>query len=150
MSDHSLEQRMFDEIWSELRSWISGSFVDGECGEVRDQGDPDSIAVLGRLPNGRRQQVYVSRIRVTDSDEWVELIAPVCREHELAHREALIRNRAVLGHLCLVPEQGMYVYRHTLPLKFIRTPSDQFAAALALMMKLADALEEGKTGRDQW
>jgi hypothetical protein len=150
MSGHSLEQATFDEIWSQLRSWISTSFVDGEHGEVRDDGHPDSIAVLGRLPSGRRQQVFVSRIRVTESDEWVELVAPVCREHELPHREALIRNRAVLGHLCLVPEQGMYIYRHMLPLKFIRPPSDQFAAALALMMKLADAIEEGKTGTDQW
>jgi len=139
----------FDEIWAELRDWVVAFFADERIGSVRDASLRDSITVLAHVPNGRQQQMRISRVRVNPDDEWVELAAVVGLERVLGHRAALVQNQAVVGHFAL-DENGTYLYRHTLQMKYLAAPSDQFEVTLARMLSLSDYFEQQLTGQDNW
>src|SRR4029077_12957818 len=106
---------------------------------------PDHVILLLQLPNGNAQQGLVRKLSIGDDEEldaWVEIGTVVCEEHELDPREALVRNgRFAMGALALDPDTHLLWYRHTFQLKFVKPPSDQFAGALAMLIKVGDLVE---------
>jgi hypothetical protein len=76
---------------------------------------------------------------------------PVCEEHELDPREALVRNsRLVIGHLELRPDNRKYWFRHMLPLRDLNPPWAGFAYVLGLIATVGDWIEHDVTGIDRW
>lgn len=132
-----------------ITQWLP-QLLEASGGEVRFGPDADEVAVYGRFANGRVQQARVTRLRVAPDDEWVEVSAPVCRENELSPRDAVLRNRAVIGHLWLVPDAGLYVLRHTLQLEHLDPPFRQLEVVLAWLLNIADNIELEVTGGDLW
>jgi hypothetical protein len=149
------------EIWTALQSWlvdalqagrpigknVHGQLLRGEVEAVR----PDEVVLMASLPGGTLQRIGVRLASVDDEEEWVQIGTPVCEEHELDPREALVRNcRLVVGHLELRPDNRKYWYRHTLSLRDLRPPWVQFAYVLALIAAVGDSIEHDITGVDRW
>ena len=140
----------FDDIWAAVRGRAIELFSDERIGSVHDASLPHSITVFAHFLSGRKQQMRISRLRVSPDDEWVELAAVVGYEQVMAHRSALLRNHAVVGHFALDEDAGAYMFRHTLQMKYLAPPSDQFEVTLARLLSLSDHFERELTGQDNW
>lgn len=93
----------------------------------------------------RSQRVIVSNVGGT----WVQIATIVCREQDLAPREALKRNAAMpFGGLALYEGAGVIMLRHCFLLQDF-DPSE-FQVPLALTAHYGDELERELTGKDQW
>jgi hypothetical protein len=126
--------------WDGLRNYIKAHYT-----VATDE--LDAMALDFRLDDGRTQRVIVRRLRL-GNDEWAEILTPVCREDDIAPRDALRRNSSmVVGGLAL-GEDGTIVFRHSLPLKDL--DPDEFEVPFHLAVRFGDSLERELAGVDRY
>ena len=136
--------------WNELRNFIRANWpsaTEDEFGGIR--------FTFNLQPKGggttRSQIVVVSNVRDTG---WAQIATPVCQEHEIAPRDALIRSASMdFGGLVLYGRAdghpGIVMFRHAFWLADL-DPAE-FQHPLFLSAALGDKLErELSAGGDIW
>lgn len=127
--------------WESLRSYVKTNY-----NVTKD--DLNCMGLLFGLGEGRSQLVLVGK-RLLGDMEWAEIVTPVCKESDIAPRDALLRNsKMVVGGL-LLEEDGTVYFRHSFPLKDLDV--DEFEVPFQLAVGFGDALEKELTGgKDQF
>lgn len=126
--------------WNEVVGYLATNYTCSIEGDV--------VTLPYSFPNGRSQNVYVSRAENESWGEWVHIASAVAEINYVGHLEAICR---VAGSkLCggVVIEGNFIVIRDTLPLENL--DANEIDSSVGIVVSIADELEQMFAGKDQF
>lgn len=125
--------------WAALRGYIKRNY------KVADEG-VGSLKLIFDVDGTRTQAVRVTRM---GDSGWAEISTAVCWEHEISHRDALVRNGTMIVGGLALHGSGLVIFRHAFPLANL--DAHEFEEPLRLAARFGDTLEsELSRGADLW
>ncbi len=105
----------------------------------------ESFSIVMELEGERSQKVAIRHFEAVET-EWIEFRSYVCKEADLAPRDALRRNADLPVGALALDENGDYFVSYAAAMATL--DPEEFDIPLGLLVLLADALEEQLAGTD--